>query len=112
MTPAITFLIYALAVARITTLINEDRVTRAPRDRFLAWSWRRAWGPDADEIRDMGGDPPLLAYLIECPWCVSIYVGAVAAPLWYWLGTSPWLLVPAVALAFSYITGYLASRGE
>ena len=53
-----------------------------------------------------------MAYLIGCPWCASIYVGAVAAPLVYWLGESPGLLVPALALALSHLTGLLAKIGE
>ena len=66
----------------------------------------------AEERHDDGAEPPLPVYLITCPWCVSIYVGAVAAPLVYFWGSSPWLLVPALALAFSYATGFLAQLGE
>jgi hypothetical protein len=115
MTSAAVLIVFALAVARVTTLVTSDRITRAPRERFLAWAWSRAWPnpePSWQVVRAGGGDPPLLAYLIECPWCVSIYVAAVAAPLWYWLGTNPRVLVPAVALAFSYVTGFLAQHGE
>lgn len=113
-------LVYALAVARVTRLLNEDVLLVGPRERIVAWAWARRYGtePTLEEhprpfwvlVRRNGGIEPKLAYLITCPWCASIYVGAVAAPLWYWLGTSPWLLVPAAALAFSYITGFLAQH--
>lgn len=130
---ALLFLVYALAVARITRLVTSDRITEAPRERFVSWAWRRSWLPAARieaeggnctngawgcadawsrEARVNGAEPPLLAYLATCPWCVSIYVGAVAAPLvWFW-GSSPWLAIPALALAFSQATGVLASKGE
>jgi hypothetical protein len=127
--PVILF-VYALAVARVTRLIAADRITEAPR-RWLA---ERLWAPKipADEANrrlpalvehsglaaaqrylawerlENGAEPPLSVYLLSCPWCASIYVAAVAAPLaWFW-GSSPWLLVPAIALAFSYVTGWLS----
>lgn len=130
MHPALTLAVYALAVARVTRLLTADRITEAPR----RWLSIRLWAtkvdlllpadepmPDAREIRharrfeaarrlNAGGDPPLAVYLLTCPWCASIYVAAVAAPLWYWLGSSPWLFVPAVALTFSYVTGFAASK--
>jgi hypothetical protein len=136
MLPAISLLVYALAVARVTRLVTSDRITEAPRRRLSIWLWAKAvpdpdvqmiqfanayWAKQPAEVVkrhiamerfDDGADPPLLVYLIGCPWCVSIYVGAVAAPLVYFLGASPWLLVPALALAFSYVTGYLAQKGE
>lgn len=133
MHPALTLAVFALAVARATRLITSDRITEAPR----RWLSIRLWAPKiyrsdvtyrwpfasgtAEEIRDgqrvvaaerldAGGDPPLSVYLLSCPWCASLWLAAAAAPLWYWLGSSPWLLVPAAALAFSYVTGFLASK--
>lgn len=57
-----------------------------------------------------GDDVPKLAYMITCPWCVSIWVGAVAAPVVWFAGSTPWVFVPALALAASYVTGWLASH--
>lgn len=122
-------IVFALAVARVTRLVNEDVLLKGPRERLVAWAWGRRYGrqpvaarsEDGASLGQMpmwqaakanGAIEPQLAYLITCAWCASIYVGAVAAPLWFWLGTSPWLLVPAVALAFSYVTGFLAQYGE
>jgi hypothetical protein len=140
MHPALTLAVYALAVARATRLVTSDRITEAPRRWLSIRLWARtvnvatarSWadmhlhrhdqGHESTaalaEVRrlvaagrlDAGGDPPLGVYLLSCPWCASIWLGAAAAPLWYWLGSSPWLLVPAVALAFSYVTGFLASK--
>lgn len=132
MPDALLVLVYALAVARLTRLVTLDRIAERPRERLLRWAWGRAWMPWArlehpDKDRHMqrgyaldmshaamldGAEPPLLPYLLTCPWCVSIYVGAVAAPvLWFW-GSSPWLAIPALALALSQVTGLLAPKGE
>lgn len=89
-----TFVVFALAVARVTRLVNQDKITEAPRNAIL----RRL------------PDDSLLAYLLLCPWCVSVYVAPPAAVLaWLW-GDSPWVWVPAAALAMSYVTGWLASH--
>jgi hypothetical protein len=43
--PALTLLIYALAVARATVLVTEDRITEAPRTWALARLRERDWRP-------------------------------------------------------------------
>jgi len=111
----LTLAVYALAVARVTRLITHDRITEAPRRRLVVALWARTLPlsdarTEAGRRLDAGGDPPLGAYLVTCPWCVSTYVGAVAAPLWYYLGERPWLLIPAAVLAFSYACGFLATK--
>jgi hypothetical protein len=132
MPAAITFVVFALAVARVVRLVNEDVIFEHPRARLLIWLWTRnslpavrreyagEGGPEewrhaarlrGARLRREGATEPLPVYLVTCPWCASIYVAAVAAPLAYFWGSSPWLFVPALALAFSYVTGYLAQFG-
>jgi hypothetical protein len=125
-------LVYALAVARVTRLITADKITERPRERLQlalwahsitpgeAAAWAALWEVDAplgQVTRQMvaqrtadSAEPPLSVYLLGCPWCASIYVGAAAAPLAYFWGTSPWLLIPALTLAFSYFTGFAAGK--
>jgi hypothetical protein len=118
----IILVVYALAVARLTRMITADKILERPRVAVVKWAWVRAnpWikkEPAEDRRKNlalaMSADadhPPMLAYFAFCPWCVSIWVGASAAPLvWLW-GARPWLLVPALALALSYVTGFLASH--
>lgn len=94
-------LIYALAVARVTGLIVADTITEPVRDRVLNW---------LDDTPGSAGE--WFASLITCPWCAGMWVSLVAAPLvWFW-GDSPVMLVPALALAFSQITGATASFGR
>lgn len=93
--------IEALAIARITRLINADRVPfGALRERVLT-------AADADS--GGLGSASRLAELVTCPWCMSIWVAfAVVLVLRHLPG---WSLVSR-ALAASYVTGFLAAHYE
>lgn len=92
-------LVYVLAVARVTGLITVDEITRKPRD----------WLTGRLPLNQLG---VTLEYLITCPWCVSIWVGAATAPLlWLW-GDTAGVLIPALALAASQVAGMLAPLGR
>lgn len=122
MPSVIVLLVYALAVARLTRLIAADTITEKPRKALT----RRLWLADCSFCGKPGAsgtlesqlslwrstsDTPLGVYLLTCQWCVGVWVSLVAAPVvWFW-GTSPWLLVPALALAFAQTTGLLAKLG-
>jgi hypothetical protein len=93
--------VYALAVARVTGLVTTDTITEPARDGVISWL--------DDRPRTLGA---FVAKLITCPWCASIWLAAVAAPLvWFW-GEHPLLIVPALALAFSQITGMVSDLGR
>lgn len=94
-------LVYALAVARVTGLVVADTITEPLRDRIIAHL--------DDRPHTLGN---AIATLITCPWCSSIWLSFIAAPLvWFW-GDSPVMLVPALALAFSQVAGMLGSVGR
>lgn len=61
-----------LATVRLTRLILDDEITAAPRDAavqaLIDLGERR---PDVRSITDK------LEYLLSCPWCTSIYAGAL-----------------------------------
>lgn len=79
-----------LATARLTRLVNEDAILDGPR----AWMTEHAG--------------PKTVYLIHCPWCVSIYLGAgVAAATYNWPTYWP-VQVGLLGLAASWLTGLLA----
>lgn len=95
------FLIYTLAVARVTGLITLDAITDDARGAVIAWL--------DDRPKTLGS---YLATLIECPWCAGMWVALVASPMvWFW-GDSPVMLIPAVALAFSQVTGMISNLGR
>lgn len=88
--------ITALAVARVTRLVTTDYITAPIRQ----WAVLKL------------GTSSKGAYLITCQWCTSLWVAAAAAPAAWWWGHSPWYLIPAAALAYSHITGFLAQFGD
>lgn len=97
-----TVILTVLAIARVTRLITTDMIFEGPRN----WVLTRIIpvGKEESEWRSK------LGYLILCPWCMSIYVGAVAACAYaVWGETMPYMVV-TLALAASYATGFLAAR--
>lgn len=106
LSPAVVLVLYALATMRVVGLLVADQITAPLRKTLIEWlepypltspatGWRRE-----------------VMYLVTCPWCVSIYVGAVAAVVWYTVGNNPVLLVAAAALAFSQVTGMFNNVGR
>jgi hypothetical protein len=86
-------LVDALAVFRLTKLVNDDEIFADVRDKLLD-----RFHPEDTKI----------GYLITCPWCVSIYAGAAAA-LARELAPRQWDVV-ARMLAFSAATGMVAEK--
>jgi hypothetical protein len=83
----------ALAVFRLTKLVNDDEITADLRDKIL-----ERFHPEDTKI----------GYLITCPWCVSIWAGGAVA-LARELAPRSWN-VAASALAFSALTGLAAEK--
>lgn len=99
---------YALAVARLTTIVTLDQISAPLRSAILrrfdpGRSWHRWMAYLLGDVDDHGDG---------CPWCVSIWVGAATAPIaWYWLDR-PWVAIPVIGLAASQITGMIHSVGR
>lgn len=98
---ALQLLVYALAVARVTGLITTDTITEDARDTVIGWL--------DDRPKTLGA---YLATLITCPWCAGMWVSLIAAPLVWFFAGSPAMLIPALALAFSQLTGMVSNLGR
>jgi hypothetical protein len=94
-----------VATHRLTRLVVADEIplVKVPRDRMVGWL-----DPDQPGRRaPWGGFGRSVAYLLGCPWCMSIWVGGALV----WLTVQvhglpvPWL----VWLAASSCTGWAAS---
>jgi Protein of unknown function (DUF1360) len=86
----VTLAVGALAVYRATRLLVEDEVAAPLRDRV-------------EQANPQGR----AAYLVRCPWCVSIHVGIAWAGLTL---TAPRVArVAGAALAWSAASGLLSS---
>lgn len=90
----LTLLVAALATARLTRLVTRDQITHGAR----RWALKHL---------DHDG---MLAYLIVCDWCTSVYLGSAAAAIGAYHGAWTWWQAPVVMLAFSYVAGWLASK--
>lgn len=88
----ITLLVAALATARLTRLVTRDQITHTARRAVL-----KRLNPDG-----------MLAYLVVCDWCTSMYVGTAVAAWAHW--GPAWGVWPLAILSFSYVAGWLASK--
>jgi hypothetical protein len=85
----------ALATYRLTVLIKDDKIT----ERLRRAVFRRYGHLEDSDVRNP-------SYLMGCPWCLSVYFGALAV-----LGRryAPTAWEPlSRAMAFSATTGLLA----
>lgn len=101
MTDPVLLVIYALAVARLTGLVVSDSITEGARDGLISWL--------DDRPRTLGA---FIVGVIGCPWCFGMWVSLAASPLVWFFGHSPFMLVPAIALAFSQVTGMISNLGR
>jgi uncharacterized protein DUF1360 len=93
--------IYALAFARVVYLVTVDDITEPARDVVISWL--------DDRPATLGA---FIAKLITCPWCASVWLAAVAAPLIWFHGNQPVLLIPALCFALSQVAGMLSDLGR
>lgn len=101
--PLLIVVLGALSTARLTRLVTADQLTEPLRRRVI------------QRVQEGGH----LEYLVSCAWCASVWIGFPVA-----LALTPWLagalhvhgllaalaLVYGQALAYSQVTGLLASR--
>lgn len=89
--------LWVFALARVTRLLVADRLT----DFLRIWAYRRS-----------GGGESMLTYFVQCPWCVSMWLGFATAWI-VWLQVDwGWYLYPLIALSGSYLVGVFATKLE
>lgn len=110
--------VYALAVARLTRLINSDTILDKPRLGIITRA--RASRMDANEARALGQDVratllerrahrwATLNYFVQCPWCVGMWLALATAIVPVALLDWPWWTFLPVALATSHLVGVCA----
>lgn len=98
----------ALATARITRLVISDRVTGRPRRAVQDWSEARWEGRQGREPDPNEWQSPV-AYLLSCPWCMSVWVGAAVTAATDLVTDVP--LPVLTALAASMVTGVILRGG-
>lgn len=83
-----------LAVARLTRLLTQDKITIKIRQ----WIINR-WGADSWQ-----------STLIHCEWCTSIWVSLLVMPVVVLVSGGGVLLALLSVPAASYVTGFLISK--
>jgi hypothetical protein len=84
-------LLLALAVARLTVLVRADRISQAPR-YFVA-----------NRVHKKG----YIWYLLDCSWCIGMWIAAAVAISAYFWWVHPWYRVLITIFALSYVVGAL-----
>lgn len=90
------WLIVPLGVTRAMQIVLWDRITQRPRDWLL-----EKLNPAGYGMKDPRR--PYLSYLLECPWCVSVWLGLVVVGLVLWDATRAVALAVLAALALSLL---------
>lgn len=85
-----------LGVCRAVQIALWDRITEAPRRWLLA-----RLNPEGRSMRDP--ERPYLSYLLECPWCLSVWVAAVAVGLTLYGPTRQATLAVLLVLSLSLL---------
>ena len=110
--------VWVLAVARVTRLVNQDVVF----DPVRLWVASRVRGAGdaaaAAEVLDRVGAGRVwrrgerrwltVEYFLSCPWCVSVWVAGVSAWVPLWFAGNAVAVYVGVVLAASYAVGVTA----
>lgn len=96
------WLILPLGITRLLQIALVDRLLHTPREWLL-----RKLNPDGLPMHDP--DRPYLSYLLECPWCLSVWLGGIVMALVSIDATRPATLAVLAALALS-LFAVLADR--
>lgn len=110
-----------IATHRVTRLVTRDAIPiiAVPRELFVnRWARFTDAKTREDKARSIGGKKTnvimaSLAYLWECDWCTSVWVGAVITYGAYEftdLGDESWYVAVLIAAAASSATGLIAQR--
>lgn len=91
-TDVLAMILWVLALMRVTRLINADEITDPIRLAIM-----RRTGPESK-----------WSYFVQCPWCVSMWLGVPTAALMVWWMDASWWWVPLLGLAGSHLTGLAA----
>ena len=102
----LTLVVYVLACARLTRLINADTIVdpirlaieRRARDTRASTPERARWST--------------FMYFTQCPWCVGFWLCLASAYLPVHLIGWPWWALFPVALAASHLVGVFAFAAD
>lgn len=103
-------LLIVVATHRLTRLAVQDEMPliKIPRDKVANYFGRFDADGNLVAGRQLGRVGWSVAYVLGCPWCSSIYIGAAVVWVATWFASVPAPVL--VWLAASSITGLIADR--
>lgn len=114
--------LYVLAVARLTRLINADTILDRPRlwiaskarSALLAVREAQSLGQTkrAEVLSPSMRRWQTAMYFVQCPWCVGLWLSLAGAVVPVRLVGWPWWAVFPVALAASHLVGVFAFAAD
>jgi len=93
------------ATVRLTRLLALDTIAFPVRDWLAAQTGNEDDDPSAKN-RFFG----FVEDMVTCPWCLSVWIGAVAAPVAWFHGQTAWFMIPALLLTASQVAGMALTR--
>jgi len=109
-------LLYVLTVHRVSRLLVNDSLPIIARPREAIQQYFAAYDGQGNifAARQLGVVGWSIAYLLGCPWCMSVWVGTgLVFLLGGWVSTPlPWLWVAAGSSVAGLLSGVLESEHE
>jgi hypothetical protein len=116
MNPWLLLVLYALTVHRVSRLLVADSLPVIARPRDAIQRYFGEYDRQGNLIggRQLGVVGWSIAYLLGCPWCMSVYVGTglIFGPLGDVSIPLPWLWVAASSTVAGLLGGIVESEHE
>lgn len=101
-------LILGLAVWRLASLLSAERGPYAMFERIREWCGVRYTVVEGVETADSDKE---IGKLILCPWCSSVWLGAIASILYLWKGqVVVWVALPLALSALAIIVNEIVNH--
>lgn len=116
MNPWLLLVLLTLTTHRVTRLITADHLPIVAKPREFIQAWLAVYDAEGNLVgpRRWGVAGESIAYLLSCPWCMSVWVavGLVFGALGSWSIPLPWLWVAAACSVTGFLSGVVESEHE
>ena len=93
---------------RLASLLSSERGPYAIFEKIREWCGVRYTIVNGTEVADSHRE---IGKLILCPWCSSVWLGAIASLLYLWLGiVIVWVALPLALSALAIIVDSVVNR--
>jgi hypothetical protein len=99
--------ILGLAVWRIASLLSAERGPYAMFEKIREWCGVRYTVVEGVERAESDRE---IGKLILCPWCSSVWLGAIASILYLWKPVVVWMALPLALSALAIIVNEIVNH--